>query len=45
MSSYHQHDRNDGGATSEGETLDKNKNNQNLNPNVVAAVHNIVLGL
>jgi hypothetical protein len=37
MSTCHQHGRNDGGATSRGETLDKTHNNQNLNPNGVAA--------
>jgi hypothetical protein len=35
---------NDGGTTSGGKSLDKTHNNQNLNPNVVAATHNIVLG-
>jgi hypothetical protein len=44
MSSYHHHGRNDGGATSGGETLDKTHNNQSLNLNVVATTHNIVLG-
>jgi hypothetical protein len=37
MSSCHHHGRNDGGATSEGETLDKTHNNQSLKPNGVAA--------
>jgi hypothetical protein len=37
MSSCRQHSRNDGGATFEGETLDINQNDQNLNPNDVAA--------
>jgi hypothetical protein len=37
MSSCYHCDRNDGGATSRGETLDKTPNNQSLNPNGAVA--------
>jgi hypothetical protein len=36
MSRCHHHGRNDGGTTSERETLNKTQNNQILNPNGVA---------
>jgi hypothetical protein len=38
MSSCHHNGRNDGGATSGGETLDKTHNNQSLNPNGMVAI-------
>jgi hypothetical protein len=44
MASCHHHDRNDGDATSGGETLDKTNNNQSINHNMVTVAHNIVLG-
>jgi hypothetical protein len=44
MSSCRHHGRNDGSATSGGETLDKTQNNQSLNHDVVMVAHNIVLG-
>jgi hypothetical protein len=37
MGSCHHHGRNDGGATSRGETLNKTHNNQSLNHNGAAA--------
>jgi hypothetical protein len=44
MSSCYHRCKNDGSATSRGETLDKTHNNQSLKPNVVGATYNIVLG-
>jgi hypothetical protein len=40
MNSCYHYDRDDGGTTSGGETLNKIHNNQRLNPNVVAVAHN-----
>jgi hypothetical protein len=39
MNNCRHHSRNDGGATTRGETIDKNHNYQSINPNGVAATN------